>query len=119
MNANNQDEVGAWVGKLIKENRLNEFYISKEWRKLRTEVLDDANNECQICKKKGRYTKANHVHHIMYVKRQPRFALSRAFNMDGIERPNLIAVCKDCHETHCHPERLRHNIKKPLTEERW
>jgi len=32
---------------------------------------------------------------------------------------NLEPVCKDCHETVCHPERLRWNKKEPLTEERW
>jgi formate-dependent nitrite reductase cytochrome c552 subunit len=120
-----EDEVNKWVSQLIADDRLHEFYVSKEWRKLRKEVLEEAKHggmtpECQICKANGFYSEANHVHHIQYVRRHPRYALSRTYTYQGKERVNLIAVCKDCHETVCHPERMRKKKDvKPLTVERW
>jgi hypothetical protein len=38
---------------------------------------------------------------------------------DGTVRKNLVPVCRDCHETVCHPERLRWNKKEQLNKERW
>lgn len=117
MNINNQDEVGRWVSKLIVENRLKDFYNSKYWRRLRKEVLDDYKSECQICKKNGFYSKANHVHHNQFVRRHPRLALSRTYIFKGKEYNNLIPLCHDCHEE-AHGYRQKEK-EEPLTEERW
>ncbi len=119
LNICNQDEVGRWVQHLIDKNNLHMFYTSSYWLNLREEVLREQHYECQICKEKGFYTKANHVHHVQFVKKHPRLALSKTYMFQGKAYRNLIAVCKDCHETVCHPERLRWNKKEPLTEERW
>jgi 5-methylcytosine-specific restriction endonuclease McrA len=64
----NEEEVSKWITKLIAEDRLEEFYNSKQWRKLRKEVLKENKGECQMCKAKGFYTKANTVHHVQYVR---------------------------------------------------
>jgi len=119
VNIHNQDEVGAWVQSLIDEDRLHDFYVSRWWLRLRAEVLAEYKYECQDCKAKGFYTKANHVHHVQYVKRHPELALSKFYVYNGKEYRNLVPVCKNCHETVCHPERLRYNKRKPLTVERW
>ena len=96
------------------------FYDSKEWRRLRKDVLKTDKKECQICKSKGYYTKANHVHHINYVRKHPELALETHYKDDeGNIKRSLISVCKDCHETVCHPERLRWNVKEQITKERW
>lgn len=117
MNIYNQDEVGAWISKLISENRLEEFYNSKYWRKLRKEVLAEHKGECQICKSRGFYTEANTVHHVQYVRKHPRLALSKTYIFQGKEYKNLIPLCHDCHEE-VHGYRQKEK-KKPLTEERW
>ncbi|WP_186430891.1 HNH endonuclease [Clostridium sp. BSD9I1] len=117
MNIYNQDEVGAWISKLIAENRLEEFYNSKYWRKLRKEVLAEHKGECQICKSRGFYTEANTVHHVQYVRKHPRLALSKTYIFQGKEYKNLIPLCHDCHEE-VHGYRQKEK-KKPLTEERW
>ena len=96
----------------------NPFYDSKEWRKLRKEVLNKHKSECQVCKRKGKYTRATHVHHVMRLEDYPQYALDEYAMRDGQRIKNLEPVCKDCHETVCHPERLRH-WKEPLTKERW
>lgn len=96
---------------------IHTFYVSKEWRKLRNEVLKADKYECQYCKKRGKYTKATHVHHVKHLRKYPEYALVKALP-DGTRQ--LISVCAECHETVCHPERMRKSeSKEPVTEERW
>lgn len=102
----------------IKYYKTNPFYLSREWRHLRAEILAQDKEACQICKAKGLYTHATYVHHVNYLALHPELALSKFYLKDGVYVRNLITVCKNCHETVCHPERLRHT-KPPLTEERW
>lgn len=120
MNIYNQDEVGKWVQQLIDEDRLHEFYTSSYWLNIRDEVLKEYKHECQECKRRGKYERATIVHHVKHLKKFPRLALSKVYiDEDGKEKVQLKPVCKDCHEYIEHPERLRWNMKKPLTEERW
>jgi len=110
------------IKEFIVQGNLHAFYVSPEWRRLRREVLAEDKGECQICKAKGRYKPASHVHHVNYLRKHPELALSKTYrDDDGILKRNLISVCKECHETVCHPARLPyHGTKpKPLTEERW
>lgn len=95
------------------------FYDSRDWRRLRKAVLEFDKCECQICKERGEYVKAIIVHHVKHVEDCPELKLSWYYIEDGQERRNLISVCRDCHETVCHPERLRVNDAKPLSIERW
>lgn len=105
--------------KLIREGNTHEFYVAPEWRRLRKEVLDEQKNECQEHKHRGGYHKANHVHHVNHLREHPELALSKWYmDKDGRAQQNLIAVCKECHETVCHPERLRKAKKQPWPE-RW
>ena len=72
-------------------------------------------NECQICKAKGRYSKATTVHHVKHLREHPELALTI---FDGKNR-QLISVCDACHNR-LHPEKwVKHEHKEPLTEERW
>jgi len=120
INPNNQDEVCKWVQSLIETNNLHEFYTSSLWLQLRDEVLEEYHNECQDCKKRGKYTRATIVHHVKHLRKFPQLALSKTYiNEYGQEQIQLKPVCKNCHEYVEHPERLRWNKKKPLTEERW
>ena len=115
----NQEEVGSWVQKLIDENRLHEFYTSSVWLNLRDEVLAEYKHECQNCKRKGKYVKAVIVQHVKHLRDFPELALSKTYIAEnGKEQVQLKPVCKECHEYVEHPERLRWNVKKPLTEER-
>lgn len=113
----NEDQVYQWISKLIAEGRLEDFYNSPEWRKLRKEVLAEYKNECQDCKAKGYYTKADTVHHQQYVRKHPRLALSKTYVFQGKVYKNLIPLCHDCHERR-HGYRQKEE-KKLLTEERW
>jgi hypothetical protein len=112
-----EDQVEKWIIKLIAEGRLEEFYKSKEWYHLRKEVLIEYKYECQDCKAKGFYTKADTVHHVQYVRKYPRLALSKVYIFQGVVYINLIPLCHNCHEIR-HGYRQKEK-KKLLTEERW
>lgn len=81
------------------------------------EVLKQDKNECQICKKRGKYKKASTVHHVNYVKKHPDKALEIWYTFGGKKRRNLISLCRCCHEE-VHGYRIKAK-KRPLTEERW
>lgn len=110
-----------WLKSLIVAGDIHPFYVSGEWRSLSAYVIDKIDrNECQICKSKGRYRRAVLVHHVNHVKKRPELALDMYYNDAGEQKRNLISVCKVCHETVCHPERMR-KAQRPhfMTEERW
>jgi 5-methylcytosine-specific restriction endonuclease McrA len=117
LDLSNQVVVCQWINSLIDTNNLHAFYTSSEWLRLRAEVLDEYKHECQHCKAKGFYTKANTVHHVQYVKKHPELALSKTYIYMGKEYKNLIPLCHDCHEK-AHGYRVNKNVK-PLTVERW
>ena len=102
----------------ISADNVDSLYHWKDWEQLRAEVLRMDNHECQICKRKGRYRRADIVHHVKHLKDRPDLALSI---WDGEER-QLVSVCRQCHED-LHPERtVRYRYGKtvkPITEERW
>lgn len=113
-----QEELGNWINELIEKDNLHVFYTSTVWLKVRAEVLKEDKNECQHCKARGFYTKANHVHHVNYVKKRPELALSKWYvDWEGNMGRNLISLCRNCHER-IHDYR-RTKKKKFLTEERW
>lgn len=95
------------------------FYLTREWRHLRKEVLSADKYECQYCKAKGKYTRATHVHHVKPIDRFPELRLcSYYIDERGIRRRQLVSCCRLCHEIEGHPERLKHT-KEPLNQERW
>lgn len=106
-------------GRTTKEH--NTFYDSPEWRHKRAAVLKADRWECQTCKARGHYTRAIIVHHVKHLEDHPELALCDVYtDADGTEHRQLISVCRDCHETVCHPERLRHTAAaSPVTSERW
>ena len=111
--------LAQWIEELIAEDKLYKFYKTKEWLRLRQNIFDKYHNECQECLKLGKYTRAETVHHINEVKDRPDLALSEYFiDEDGKQRPNLIPLCKRCHNAaHC---RFSPAEKRPqLNEERW
>ncbi|MGX8795447.1 HNH endonuclease [Fusibacter sp. JL298sf-3] len=85
------------------------FYKSKEWRVKREEVLQRDNYECQRCKRDGRFSPADCVHHIIHLKDDP---------MLGLEEANLESLCDSCHNL-VHPEKFFEKKVKFINEERW
>lgn len=107
-----EEEIIKWIIKLKEENRLDKFYTSKTiWRPKRLEILKRDNNECQECKKQGKYREATTVHHIKHLKDYPWLALTDS---------NLESVCDECHNI-LHPEKNKYKNKKDkfINQERW
>ena len=119
----NQNELEQWIKELIEEDKLCKFYKSKYWRGdknttgLKDEVLKEQKYECQECKKNGVITIADTVHHVQFVKKHPRLALSKFYTDKDKTYRNLIAVCRECHNK-LHPEK-HHKRSKFTTQERW
>ena len=97
------------------------FYVTREWKDKRAEILERDNYICQRCIghwtdakypiKKIKLSKAKYVHHI----KPMRECFELALNND-----NLISLCFCCHETV--EGRLDNQFKptkKRLTEEKW
>ena len=93
-----QNEMAAWIRELIRTNKLYQFYKSKQWLKLRQQVVREAHNECVLCKRKGIIRPVDEVHHVQYVRSHPELALSRTYIYNGVEHPNLLPLCHRCHE---------------------
>ncbi|WP_108070770.1 HNH endonuclease [Heyndrickxia sporothermodurans] len=99
-----------WLESLIRQDKMIPFYKCKEWRSLRLEALERDNYECQQCKRKGKYTRGQNVHHLREVKDRPDLALTLE---------NLETVCIPCHNA-IHDKRLKNDKRKPfVNEERW
>lgn len=81
------------------------FYHSAKWRKKRREILVRDHYECQLCKLRGKYTRASVVHHIKHLDKFPELALINI---------NLVSLCSACHNT-VHPEK---NLKRRKKETR-
>lgn len=98
------------------------FYDSRAWRRVRKEALKNCHNECQICKARHVHVRAELVHHVYHLADYPQWGLCE-FVRDpatGEEVRNLLPVCRECHETVCHPgRRWVQGDASPLTEERW
>lgn len=121
MNVPRDRSLTSWIRELDADGRLYVFYKTPEWRSLRAEVLRDSHYECQICASRGKYTRAQTVHHVNEVKRKPWLALSRTYIEDGERKPNLIALCNTCHNE-VHDRKLKGTEPKPkgfTNEERW
>lgn len=69
------------------------FYNSPAWKSTRENYMKKAGYLCERCMKRGLYTPAEIVHHIVWLNEKnihdPKIALS--FD-------NLMAVCRNCHE---------------------
>lgn len=104
-------QLGIGLLKAIRCGDTRKFYKSREWKYKRKEILLRDNNECQKCKRRGGYSKAETVHHKKHLKDFPELALTDS---------NLESLCGQCHNEE-HPEKLQVQEKeeKFSNEERW
>ncbi len=96
----------------IQRGDVRKFYKSREWLHKRKFILRRDNYECQKCKREGKYSKAETVHHKKHLKDFPELAL-----IDS----NLESLCGSCHNEE-HPEKLKKvevNRREHITTERW
>lgn len=105
---------------LINTDSLERFYNDRAWRRISHEVMHEQHNECQMCKAKGRYTRAKLVHHVNYLRQRPDLAYSRTYiDAEGKEQRQLIALCQDCHEKTHNRAVSKNKISKFSNAEKW
>lgn len=66
------------------------FYKTKQWVKKRSAILRRDEYLCQECKRYGKTTQANTVHHIYPLEDYPVYRLTTG---------NLISLCNKCHNS--------------------
>ena len=113
--------LAVYIKRLIAIDRVELFYFTEDWKELRQDVQEYFHYECQECLKKGKYTRADCVHHVNEVRNKPELALSRYYtDKRGKQQYNLITLCNECHNI-AHPEKGLKNAKKErfINEERW
>lgn len=69
--------------------QVNRFYKSSKWKRKRETILRRDEYQCRQCRRYGKTTAANTVHHIYPLEQYPEFALVSQ---------NLISLCNACHE---------------------
>lgn len=76
----------------VRGKKVNPFYLSREWKSKRLEILERDNYECVMCRDEGRVTTQNdailEVDHIQELDDYPELAL-----VDE----NLRTLCRSCH----------------------
>lgn len=105
-----QLKIGQWVREISAKSYRGwkAFYHTTKWKYKRKDILKRDHNECQMCRKKGKYTRATTVHHIKHLRDAPELALTDH---------NLISLCNDCHDL-MHPEKHKRKIGYE-NKERW
>lgn len=68
------------------------FYHSQAWKDCRAAYLSQRKGLCEQCLKRGLYTPADTVHHIVHLTPDNIGDPSITLNPS-----NLMAVCRDCH----------------------
>lgn len=123
MNIPTNKSLATWIRELIAQDKVMLFYQTEEWKSLRKEVLEEHYNECVECAKKGRYTRAECVHHVNEVRNAPHLALSKYYtDATGKKHRNLVPLCNVCHnQVHSKFEKWQQSQKKYnfVNEEKW
>ena len=65
------------------------FYKTKRWLRKRSVILRRDEYMCRECRRYGKTTQANTVHHIYPLEHYPQYKLTNE---------NLISLCDRCHE---------------------
>lgn len=120
MNIPSDKTLASYIRQLIAEDSIEKFYQTKEWTELRQEVLEECFYECQECLPRGRYTRADCVHHVNEVRVRPDLALSKFYiDKEGNRHRQLVPLCNACHNK-VHDKLGNWQRKDKFTnEERW
>ena len=81
------------------------FYHTTAWLACREAVMSRDGKLCVDCLKKGLYTPAQEVHHIIPLTPQNITDASIALGMD-----NLVSLCRECHKARHKPQEERYSV---------
>ena len=86
------------------------FYKSSNWLKLRLKALKRDNYDCQQCKRLGKVSKSQNVHHKLEIEFYPEHAL---------DIDNLETLCINCHNVEHGRLFGNGSRKKRWNDEKW
>lgn len=123
----------VYIQRLIDADEVEKFYQTDDWRELKEEVLRDFHNECQECLKRGKVSTSEkwmedgklrtarlHVHHVNELRHRPELALSKWYTDEKGQRlPNLVPLCKTCHNLVHEKLKTWQNKERFTNEEKW
>ena len=110
----------TYIMRLMKSGEIYKFYWTDDWRELSRKVREDFNNECQMCKAKGIYTRVECVHHVNELKDRPDLALSRTYiDAQGKEQIQLMPLCNKCHNIIHDKFHKKQKMNAFKNKERW
>ena len=116
----NNMSLASYIRMLIRQDKVHLFYQTEDWKECRADVLEELHNECQDCLKKGRYTRADCVHHHNEVRHRPDLALSKYYtDEEGQRQRQLIPLCNTCHNIRHEKLKRWQREDKFTNEERW
>ena len=94
--------IADWVRHLLDaEGTAHKFYLTRQWRAKRAEVIARGHGECADCRGKSPavYSPATCVHHVQHLDRRPDLALSDTYvDGEGRVRAQLVPLCSECHD---------------------
>lgn len=111
----------VYIQRLIDADEVEKFYQTDDWKELRLVVLEFFHNECQHCLARGKVvTDELCVHHVNELRDRPELALSRWYTDEhGEKQPNLVPLCKTCHNLE-HEKLIKWQRRDKFTnEEKW
>lgn len=109
------------IEQLAKHNNLKVFYNSWAWRTLSHHVMEQQHYECYYCRQRGGYRRAVVVHHVKPLKAFPWLAYSLTYTdpVSNVTTPQLVALCRECHERVHGRTAGQHKQHNNITVERW
>ena len=117
---NDKNELERFIKEMIKANTIYKFYKTKEWLYIKNKMKNKFHNECVDCRKLGRITMCEVVHHEQYVRKYPRLALDEFYiDKKGNRKRNLIPLCHACHLKRHGYHNMNNSNKKILNSEKW
>lgn len=81
------------------------FYRTKQWQAAREAAMQRDGRLCVDCLKKGIYTPAEEVHHVIPLTPQN---ISDPAITTGLD--NLVSLCRECHKHRHKPEPERYRV---------
>lgn len=113
------DAEKAYATQCVRDHDVHRFYTWTRWEQVRTKVLEYDRHECQMCRSRKKYKRADTVHHVNHLKDRPDLSLEVWYRNPTTHKDerNLISLCHFCHEE-VHGFRKK-KLAEPLTEERW
>lgn len=99
----------VWAGSVLCGGKMKDWarslYSSAAWKNIRGYVFHRDQMLCQDCLKKGIYTPAEEVHHIVELTPSNVSDPNIALNAD-----NLISLCRECHRARHSTNSRRYTI---------